>query len=266
VRGGKWLHVDLFSGIGGFALAGAWTQRVETIGFCEVDPWCRRVLAKHWPGVPQHDDIHTLTGDVVSGWAMGRTVSLITGGFPCQGFSLAGKRLGEKDDRYLWPEMHRVVAEVRPTYVMAENVPGIISMAHGLDRVLTDLDSLGYAAGTVVIPAAAVGAYHRRDRVWIIGRDVGDPPRRGLRRGEAPGQGGLAALAGEDAAHPDQQSEPVGSVDGRAGANHTTTGMKLSAAWVARLMMYPDGWLDDLPSDPIGKPASPASRNTKPTG
>ena len=106
-------HLDLFAGIGGFSLAASWTGVVAPAGFCEIDPWCRRVLAKHWPGVPQHDDIKTLTGD-----ALGRfgRIDLVTGGFPCQPFSVAGLRRGKDDDRYLWPEMARVIDETRPTY------------------------------------------------------------------------------------------------------------------------------------------------------
>ncbi len=159
------LHLDLFSGIGGFSLASGWAN-YTTIGFCEVDPFCRRVLAKHWPGVPIHGDIRTLTGEIVSGWAGGRPVDLITGGFPCQPVSVAGKRMGKEDDRYLWPEMLRVIAGIRPHRVLGENVAGIVTM--GLDAVLSDLESLGYTCRPVVIPAAAVGAPHRRDRVWIL--------------------------------------------------------------------------------------------------
>jgi DNA (cytosine-5)-methyltransferase 1 len=240
-----WRHLDCFSGIGGFALAAAWTERIETVQFVEIDPWCRRVLAKHWPGVPIHDDIRTFLADAAEqpagephdqthtvpngreAWPLSGLggLDLITGGFPCQPWSAAGKRAGSGDDRDLWPELARVVGQCRPRWGLFENVPGIISMAHGLDRVLADLDTLGYATGTVVIPAAAVGAYHRRDRVWIVahaqgaerhgsirdgqprGRNgppdpggVGYPPRRGLRRGQAPEQGGLAALPGQDAA------------------------------------------------------------------
>jgi hypothetical protein len=149
------LHLDLFSGIGGFSLASGWAN-YTTIGFCEVDPFCRRVLAKHWPGVPIHGDIRTLTGEIVSGWAGGRPVDLITGGFPCQPVSVAGKRMGKEDDRYLWPEMLRVIAGIRPHRVLGENVAGIVTM--GLDAVLSDLESLGYTCRPVVIPAAAVGA------------------------------------------------------------------------------------------------------------
>ncbi len=159
------LHVDLFSGVAGFALASSW-MGWQTTGFCEIDPYCRRVLARHWPEVPIHDDIRTLTADIVRGWTGGRPVDVVTGGFPCQPWSVAGKQLGADDPRHLWPEMARVIAEVRPRWVVAENTPGIVKL--GLDDVLSDLESLGYACGTVVVPACAVSALHRRDRLWIV--------------------------------------------------------------------------------------------------
>ena len=124
-------HLDLFSGIGGFALAAGWAG-FETAMFCEIDPFARKVLAKHWPEVPIHDDIHTLTADVV-----GQPIDLITGGFPCQPFSVAGKRRGQEDDRHLWPQMARVIDDCRPRWVLGENTPGIISLA--LDDCLADL-------------------------------------------------------------------------------------------------------------------------------
>jgi DNA (cytosine-5)-methyltransferase 1 len=156
----KKTHLDLFSGIGGFALAASWAG-YETVQFCEIDPFCRRVLAKNFPGVPIHDDIRTLTADLVPGG-----IDLLTGGFPCQPHSVAGKRLGAADDRHLWPEMARVIAEVRPRWVLGENVAGLIPLA--LDDCLSDLESLGYEAWAVVLPACAVNAWHRRDRVWIL--------------------------------------------------------------------------------------------------
>ncbi len=154
--------MDLFSGIGGFALAASWAG-FETVQFCEIDPFCRQVLNKNFPGVPIHDDIRTLTADNV----VGGPIDLLTGGFPCQPFSVAGKRRGSEDNRHLWPEMARVIDEVRPRWVLGENVAGFIPMA--LDDCLADLESIGYDAWAVVVPACAVGAWHRRDRVWIIG-------------------------------------------------------------------------------------------------
>jgi DNA (cytosine-5)-methyltransferase 1 len=153
-------HLDLFSGIGGFALACRMVGGIETVGFCERDKYCQRVLAKHWPGVPICNDIHEMKGNDYG------PIDLITGGFPCQPFSCAGKRKGEDDDRHLWPAMVEVIAKARPRWVLAENVAGHVTM--GLDEVLSDLDSIGYAAEATVVPACAVDARHRRDRVWIM--------------------------------------------------------------------------------------------------
>ena len=152
-------HLDLFSGIGGFALAARWAG-IETVGFCEIEDYPRKVLEKNFPGVPVHNDIRELSGDEFG------AIDIITGGYPCQPFSTAGKRKGDKDDRHLWPEMLRVITQARPTWIIAENVVGHITM--GLDRVLSDLESEGYAARPVIIPACGVGAKHKRDRVWIL--------------------------------------------------------------------------------------------------
>jgi DNA (cytosine-5)-methyltransferase 1 len=152
-------HIDLFSGIGGFALAAHWAGYTTDV-FCERDPFCQGVLRKHWPDVPVVADIVEFDGNTYRG------VDLLTGGFPCQPYSCAGKRGGNNDDRALWPEMRRIISEARPRWVLAENVTGFISMA--LDGVLSDLESEGYAVQTVVIPACAVNAQHRRDRVWIV--------------------------------------------------------------------------------------------------
>lgn len=162
-------HLDLFSGIGGFALAAKWNG-IETVAFCEIDEFCRRVLRKNWPEIPIHNDVRELDG------AKYRGVDIITGGYPCQPFSTIGKRRGAKDHRHLWPEMRRIVEQARPYVVIAENVAGHITM--GLDEVIHDLEGIGYAARAIVIPACAVGASHRRDRVWILARDA-DSNRKG---------------------------------------------------------------------------------------
>jgi len=153
-------HLDLFSGIGGFALAAQMVGGIETVGFCEIDPWARKVLNKNFPGVPIHEDVKTLDPN-----NYGR-IDLITGGYPCQPFSNAGKRRGEDDDRHLWPEICRLIERFRPRYGLFENVVGHVSM--GLDTVLADLERIGYSAKAAIIPAIAVGADHRRDRVWIM--------------------------------------------------------------------------------------------------
>ena len=157
-------HLDLFSGIGGFALAARWVG-IETVAFCEIEEFPRKVLAKNFPGITIHPDIRDLDGSKYEG------IDLITGGYPCQPFSVAGKRKGTEDDRHLWPEMRRVIAQARPAWVVCENVVGHITM--GLDQVLTDLEADGYASRAFVIPACAKDASHQRDRVWIIGHSDG---------------------------------------------------------------------------------------------
>ena len=153
--------LDLFSGIGGFSLGLERTGGFKTVAFCEIEPFCRAVLRKHWPDVPCFEDVRTLKGSDVG------DIDVICGGYPCQPFSVAGKRLGAADDRHLWPEYFRLVQELRPTWIIGENVAGHINM--GLDAVLSDLESAGYSARTFVIPAVAVDAKHRRDRLWIVG-------------------------------------------------------------------------------------------------
>jgi len=194
-------HLDLFSGIGGFAIA-AQNCGYTTIGFCEKEPYAQQILKERFGAVladaeslqsdgstsdagslgeiPRpslakkrqsgsaslhptlHDNIFTLDGTDYAG------VDLLTGGFPCQPFSVAGKRLGKADDRAIWPEMLRVIREAQPTWIIGENVAGIVTME--LDNILSDLENLGYSAWPLVIPACAVDARHRRDRVWIIAR------------------------------------------------------------------------------------------------
>jgi DNA (cytosine-5)-methyltransferase 1 len=149
--------LDLFSGIGGFSL-GLERAGLRTVGFCEIDPYCRRVLAKHWPAVPVHDDVRTFDGV---------PAEVICGGFPCQDISVAGRGAGIAGERSgLWSEYARIIGEVRPRYVIVENVAALLG--RGLERVLGDLAALGFDAEWHCIPACAVGAPHRRDRVWIV--------------------------------------------------------------------------------------------------
>ena len=165
--GGVIRHLDLFSGIGGFALAVRWLGG-ETVAFCEIDPYCRRVLAKHWPEVPIHEDVRTMPAvdaDLLTAWV------------PCQPASVAGKRRGSDDDRWLWPATFDVVRRVRPHYALLENVAGLIGLQpHGLDWVCAEMEAAGYAVVPVVLGADSVGAPHRRERVWIAcwRRDVAD--------------------------------------------------------------------------------------------
>ena len=146
-------HLDLFSGIGGFSLA-LESAGMRTVGFCEINPYCRKLLARHWPGVPVFEDIRDLQADDLP-----ETPHIITGGYPCQPFSVAGKQRGAQDDRHLWPEMLRIIKQCRPAWVIAENVTGHIAL--GLDQVLADLEGEGYACRPVVIPACGVNAPHR---------------------------------------------------------------------------------------------------------
>jgi DNA (cytosine-5)-methyltransferase 1 len=157
--------LDLFSGIGGFSL-GLERAGMRTVAFCEIDPFCRKVLAKHWPGVPCYTDIRELSADRLE--ADGITaIDTICGGFPCQDVSLAGRRAGMGDTRSgLWSEYRRLVCEIRPRYVIVENTPGLLSL--GMGTVLGDLAELRYDAEWYGIPAAYVGADHIRDRVWIV--------------------------------------------------------------------------------------------------
>ena len=150
---------SLFAGIGGFDL-GLERAGMKPKWQVEYDDYCSRVLAKHWPRVRRFKDIrHVDPADLAP-------VDVVCGGFPCQPASVAGKRRGQEDDRWLWPEMLRIVQAIRPAWVLGENVAGIISL--GLDDVLSDLERAGYACQTFIIPACAVDAPHRRDRVWVV--------------------------------------------------------------------------------------------------
>jgi len=158
-------HLDLFSGLGGFSLGLEATGGFETVAFCDIEKFSRKVLKKHWPNVKQYKDIKELTYEQIKEDTLA-PIDIVTGGYPCQPFSIAGSQRGEKDTRHLWPDMFRIVKECKPTWVIGENVSGHIKL--GLDTVLQDLESEGYSVRAFSISASSVGANHQRERVWII--------------------------------------------------------------------------------------------------
>ncbi|MCM1301977.1 MAG: DNA cytosine methyltransferase [Bacteroides cellulosilyticus] len=171
----------MFSGIGGFDLAAEWAGWTNAFN-CEIDPFCRRVLKYHFPNAIQYDNIKTTDFAVWRG-----RIDVLTAGFPCQPFSVAGKRKGTDDNRYLWPEVSRAVREIRPRWVVGENVRGFVNWSYGmvLDTVFADLETLGYEVQPFILPACAVGAPHRRDRVWIVAHRADAGPE-GLRERQKP--------------------------------------------------------------------------------
>ena len=165
--------LDLFSGIGGFSLGLHWAG-LQTVAFCEADPFARQILARHWPGVPIYPDIRTLDAARLHADGVPRPW-LVCGGFPCQDSSLAGRGGGIEGARTgLWSHMARLVAELRPRWVVAENVPGL--RGRGADRVLCDLEAAGYAGWPLVVGAVHAGAPHRRSRVWLVAQAVAADP------------------------------------------------------------------------------------------
>jgi len=157
-------HASVFSGIGGFDLAAEW-MGWNNVFNCECEEFPRQVLKHHFPNAIQHGDIKELDATAYAG-----RIDILTGGFPCQPYSLAGKRKGKEDERHLWPEMLRVIRECAPRYVVGENVRGLVGWNGGLvfEEVCTDLEAQGYAVQPFLLPACGVGAPHRRDRVWFV--------------------------------------------------------------------------------------------------
>ena len=157
-------HGSLFSGIGGFELAAEWCG-FENVFSCEQNPFGQRVLKHYWPNADHHDNVKTFPASDYTG-----RIDILTGGFPCQPYSVAGKRLGKDDDRHLWPFMLDIIREVAPTYVVGENVRGLVNWSGGMvfEEVCADLEAEGYDVQPFVLPAAGVGAPHRRDRVWFV--------------------------------------------------------------------------------------------------
>ena len=165
----KLRHLDLFSGIGGFSLGLESAGLVDTVAFCDFDKYCKLVLKKHWEHVPIYDDVKELNYERLRADGIvsdDKGIDIITGGYPCQPFSVAGRKKGEEDPRHVWPEMFRLVQELRPSWVIGENVSGHIKL--GLDTVLKNLESEGYTARTFSISASSIGANHQRERIWTI--------------------------------------------------------------------------------------------------
>ena len=178
--------LDLFSGIGGFAYAATqvWGDDLEIVAFCEIDKFCKKVLKKHWPDVKIIKDVKN---EKIKKY---KDIDLLTGGFPCQPFSIAGKKQGTEDARFLWPEMFEVIQHTRPKWVIAENVRGLFVVEDGLvfEQVCTDLETEGYDVQTFIIPACAKNAPHRRDRIWFIAHAIDSDGRgRGGQIGETSG-------------------------------------------------------------------------------
>jgi DNA (cytosine-5)-methyltransferase 1 len=157
-------HLGLFEGIGGFSLAARW-MGWETVAWVEINEFCQQVLKKNFPEAKGYGDIKQFDGTPYRG-----TIDILTGGFPCQPYSTAGKRKGKEDARHLWPEMLRVIREIQPVYVVGENVRGLTNWSGGLvfDEVQADLETEGYQVLPFLLPACAVNAPHRRDRIWFI--------------------------------------------------------------------------------------------------
>jgi len=193
-------HVDLCSGIGGFALGFEWAGLSKPVMFCDIEPWSRKILAKHWPDVPIEEDVKVLANEP----ERIPECSILTAGYPCQPFSQAGKRRGEEDDRHIWPYIREIVAQKRPSWCVFENVYGHVTM--GLDTVLSDLEADGYATRPFIVPACGVDAPHRRDRVWIVGYSQHDGlPATEIARGT--GENGQWSQEGQNQA---QQSARAG--------------------------------------------------------
>jgi DNA (cytosine-5)-methyltransferase 1 len=196
--------LDLFSGIGGFAVGLEATNFFKTTCFVEQEPYCKEVLRHHFPEVPILGDIKNVKRSDLPD----PDPDVILGGFPCQPFSSAGLQKAQSDSRHLWPEMFRLIKECRPSWVIGENVIGIVKL--GLDEVLTDLENEGYATRTFNIPACAIGAPHLRQRVWIIAHNVADPSISGLQE-YGYGQAEDAIERSKDVADPQSKRHGRGS-------------------------------------------------------
>lgn len=163
--------LDLFSGIGGFSLAAEWTGKIKTVAFCEIDKYCQKVLNKNYPEVKIYDDIKLLTREKLEEDDI-HGIDIISGGFPCQPYSIAGKQRGAADDRALWKEMFRLIAKIRPQWIVGENVDNIINL--GIENCLSELENENYKTEVYSIPAYAVKAPHKRQRIFIVAHEQGE--------------------------------------------------------------------------------------------
>ena len=159
-------HFDVCSGIGGFSLGFRWAALSEPVAFCEIDPYCQKVLAKNFPNIPIFNDVKELVNDRPESTRTIPDHDILTSGYPCQPFSVAGQRRGEEDERNIWRFVFKIVKRKHPTWCVFENVYGHIAM--GLDQVLHDMESEGYTTQTFVVPACGLNAPHKRDRLWIV--------------------------------------------------------------------------------------------------
>ena len=227
-------HVDLCSGIGGFALGFEWAELSNPVLFCDIDPWSRKVINKHWPDVPIAEDVKDLANDPER---FVPDCEILTAGYPCQPFSQAGRRKGEEDPRHIFPYIMQIVASKRPSWCVFENVYGHVSM--GLDTALTAMEAEGYATRPFIIPAVSLGAPHRRDRVFIVGRLVGDTEHDGPSTAEVGGEHGEDEAGASQGAQEAEQSPRTGlpgdeqtvgnsGGGGRSGFNWGWTGQELT--------------------------------------
>ena len=200
-------HGSLFSGIGGFDLAAEWSGFTNLFN-CEWEEFPRKVLKHHFPNAEQYGDIKEFNATAYSG-----RLDILSGGFPCQPFSVAGKRKGSEDERHLWPEMLRVIGECQPRWVVGENVRGLVSWSDGLvfETCCTDLEAIGYSVQSFIIPACATGAPHRRDRVWIVAHS--DNFRTSSRLGEIQSKNGEVPERDNDAQPSDASSRNATDTD-----------------------------------------------------
>ena len=161
-------HGSLFSGIGGFDLAAQWCGW-NNMFHCDINEFSRKICSHYWPQAKSYDNIKTTDFTPWRG-----KIDVLSGGFPCQPFSHAGKRLGKEDERHLWPEMFRAIREIKPRYIVGENVRGLLSWSDGLvlEEVYADLESEGYEVTTFLLPAVGINAPHKRDRVWVVAKDT----------------------------------------------------------------------------------------------